>query len=125
MKEVSIKDLSRLSSKALLEVYNSHASKPITRFADYPSALRRTRELMKSLQGKSPEKIVAAPINKKAKSKVLVSNASTPSLAKQYHSVRAAFIALELPLSKHQRFRRQLKLEGKATFANYLFVATY
>jgi hypothetical protein len=35
---------------------------------------------------------------------------------KQYRSVREAFVALGLPLSKHQKFRKELKLAGNKAF---------
>ncbi len=130
---ITLKDLARLSSKDLLTVYNLHALKPISRFADYPSALRRTRALL-SLQQSTPVKLVpsekfalgaAKPKDKKARTKVFVAPVSKPSDVKEHHSVLAAFKALGLPIAKHQRFRRQLKLSGKATFDQFIFVATY
>lgn len=39
----------------------------------------------------------------------------------EYRSVRAAFIALGLPLSKHIRFRMALKAAGKAEFEGRVF----
>jgi hypothetical protein len=35
---------------------------------------------------------------------------------KKFKSLRAAFDALKLPLSKHQRFRKELRQAGQATF---------
>ena len=40
----------------------------------------------------------------------------------EYPSVRTAFLMLALPLSKHIRFRGQLKAAGSAEFAGYKFV---
>ena len=39
----------------------------------------------------------------------------------KYRSVAAAFIALNLPISKHQAFRKILKKQKKATFENIEF----
>jgi len=40
---------------------------------------------------------------------------------KEYKSVAAAFIALGLPLLKHQAFRKKLKAETKAEFEGHQF----
>lgn len=50
----------------------------------------------------------------KTKNKVLVNGV-------KYHSVCEAFLKLELPLAKHQLFRKKLKIEKKATYAGYEF----
>ncbi len=39
----------------------------------------------------------------------------------KYRSVAAAFIALNLSLSKHQAFRKKLKVEKKAKFEKHEF----
>jgi hypothetical protein len=40
---------------------------------------------------------------------------------KEYKSVAAAFVALGLPLLKHQAFRKKLKAETKAEFEGHQF----
>jgi hypothetical protein len=39
----------------------------------------------------------------------------------EYKSVVAAFVALGLPLGRHQRFRIKLKKDGKAEINGHLF----
>lgn len=50
----------------------------------------------------------------KTKNKVLVNGV-------KYHSVCAAFLALKLPLARHQLFRKKLKIEKKASYDGYEF----
>lgn len=38
-----------------------------------------------------------------------------------YKSVAAAFVALNLPMHKHQSFRKKLKVEKKAEFDGHVF----
>lgn len=40
---------------------------------------------------------------------------------KTYKSVAAAFVALNLPMHKHQTFRKKLKAEKKAEFDGHVF----
>jgi len=40
---------------------------------------------------------------------------------KEYSSVAKAFVALGLPMSRHQTFRRVLKAQRKAEFEGYEF----
>lgn len=53
------------------------------------------------------------------KSTVYVEGA--PGGVEQYRSVAAAFIALDLPMGKHQRFRAKLKQSGRETIDRYTF----
>ena len=39
----------------------------------------------------------------------------------EYNSVHAAFVALGLPLNRHQAFRKELKANGQATFGAHTF----
>lgn len=126
--DFTLTELSKLSTKDLLAVYNASAPEPTKRFADHTSGFQRTKKLWSALQVKAPKPISQIDPtlqHKKARCKVLVAPLSKPSDAKEYHSVLAAFKALNLPIEKHQRFRRQVKLNGKASIAQYVFTATY
>jgi hypothetical protein len=125
MNNINLKELANLTTKDLLALYNAHASKPIARFGDHTSGFRRTKALLESLGKLSDAKPNVAPTSTKARAKVQVAPISNPQAIKEYHSVLAAFIALGLPIEKHQRLRRQVKLNGKATIAQFIFVATY
>ena len=39
----------------------------------------------------------------------------------RYRSVAAAFVALNLPMTRHQSFRKKLKIEKVAEFEGYKF----
>lgn len=129
LKKVTVRDILKLATKDLLAVYNANAPQPIDRFADHSAAFRRTKTLLESLgrgMNKKEVKMTEQPVeNKKAKTKVLVAPIANAAATTEYHSVYAAFVALGLPVVKHQRFRRELKLSGKATFDQYIFTATY
>lgn len=146
-KDVTLADLGTLATKDLLAVYNYHAPEPIARFADHPSAFRRTKNLLESVLGKAAPKPAAPAEAKPAETKppkprtseprrkegerrkaasctVLVAPTSKPTDTTEYHSVAAAFKALKLPMEKHQRFRREVKVNGKATFDKFIFTST-
>lgn len=135
--KVNLKILASLTTKDLLAFYNAHAEKPIARFADHPSGFRRAKALFDSLLTSRTAQVEPAPADRtvahrseedrrqSARNKVLVAPVSKPTATKEYHSVLAAFKALGLPIVKHQRFRRQVKINGKATFAEFIFTATY
>ncbi len=138
-KDVTIADLGTLATKDLLAVYNHHAPEPIARFADHPSGFRRTKALLEALSPKAAHPTTTAPkpvattktpktpkpaSEPKVRSKVLVARVGAANDLTEYHSVLAAFKALKLPLEKHQRFRRRVKLEGKATFDKFIFTST-
>lgn len=123
LKQATVKDILKLATKDLLAVYNANAPQQIGRFSDHTAAFRRTKALLESLgRGMSAPKPADT---KKARTKVLVAPVSKPASTTEYHSVLAAFKALNLPTEKHQRFRRQVKLQGKATFGQFIFTATY
>lgn len=131
--DVTLADLGTLATKDLLAVYNHHADEPIARFADHMSGFRRTKLLLelkiangtmpKAAAAKTPKAKKAKPSEgKKASCNVLVSKGSNSDQT-EYHSVAAAFKALKLPMEKHQRFRREVKLNGKATFDQFTFTS--
>lgn len=126
LKQATVKDILKLATKDLLAVYNANAPQPIDRFSDHTAAFRRTKALLESLgRGMSVTSAPKPTDTKKARTKVLVATVSKPANATEYHSVLAAFKSLHLPIEKHQRFRRQVKLQGKAVFDQYIFTATY
>ena len=126
---ITLKELAKLSTKDLLALYNEHAAKPISRFSDHHSGFRRTKDLLESkgatLTPKPTNAAEYVASLKKARNKVLVAPESDREAVKEYHSVYAAFKALGLPIPKHQRFRTLLKRDGSATFAGFVFIATY
>jgi len=125
------KDLKKLTSAELVEIYNTHATKPITRFSDRKAALRRTAALLEELNVQAKPKVDAptpkplANAHRKSKAAVLVAKAKTPNEVKEYKTVRAAFEALVLPIGIMRRFRKDLKLAGKKEIDGFVFHATY
>ena len=125
------KDLKKLTTLELLEIYNTHAKKSITRFSDRKAALRRTATLLKELQTQTKPKIDAPTpgslvnAGRKSKSAVIVHRKDSPKEKRTYSSVLVAFKALDLPIGVHKTFRRKLKLAGTAEIDGVVFTATY
>ena len=125
------KDLKKLTTLELLEIYNTHAKKSITRFSDRKAALRRTATLLKELQTQTKPKIDAPTpgslvnAHRKSKSAVIAARKTSPTSTKEYPSILSAFKALDLPIGVHKTFRRKLKLAGTAEIDGVVFTATY
>lgn len=122
--------LHNLSLKQLVELYNEYAPKPVKKFADRASALRRIGALIQSPPLPTIKSPVVTPIFYKPKSPrstiaaVTVTSTRTPKQVHTFKSVAEAFKTLKLPLAKHKTFRKQLKQAGSATFEGYQFTAT-
>ena len=60
-----MKDLDNKSIKELVEIYNKHAKKPVKKFADKKTALKRVKEVLPKASA-APVKEKAVPTVKKA-----------------------------------------------------------
>jgi len=126
-------NLKNLSAAELLVIYNTHAKKSVARFSDRKSALRRTEALLAELNASGKPKVDAptpaaeAMADRKSRAAVLVSEDPKAARAdwKEYSSTMQAFEALKLPMGVHKKFRRKLKLAGKAQIDKFTFEATY
>jgi hypothetical protein len=98
------KNIIEMSTKEMVEEYNTLTSKSIQKFSS-----RKAGE--KQLAKAREEFAVTKKVEKVAQLKSAVQVAGVI-----YKSVRVAFRALDLPDSKHQKFRKALKLSGKETF---------
>lgn len=125
-----------MTTAQMIAEYNALTGKAITRFSSRAAGERQlanARAVHKPQQEKPPmtknearSTAVAASWSdadvKAARSKrdnVVVINSEGKSSV--YKSVRAAFVALELPLGSHIKFRMRLKKEKKAEFQDYEF----
>ena len=128
---MEIKDLKKLTGAELLEIYNTHANKPVKRFSDRKAALRRTAELLDELQIQTKPKIDAptpgslANAHRKSKAAVIVHRKDSPKEKQTYSSAVIAFKELGLSLGVMKRFRKDLKLAGKKEIDGFVFKATY
>lgn len=91
----------------LVAFYNKHAEKPVVKFADKATAVKRCAAFVKKPKAKTTVKA-------KVGSTVVVSElkGSKHIHATEYHSTKEAFVELGLPLGTHKRFRKFLKIEG-------------
>jgi len=127
---MNAKDLKKLTTPELLEIYNTHANKPITRFSDRKAALRRTAVLIEELNVQAKPKVDApvpgslANAHRKSKAAVIVRRKATDK-GEEYSSLYAAFVALNLPIGIHKKFRQELKLAGQKEIDGWMFHATY
>ena len=125
------KDLKKLTTAELVEIYNTHAKQPVKRFSDRKSALKRTAALLGELETQTKPK-VDAPVpedltnaHRKSKPAVIAYRKETPNDKMEYSSLFMAFKALDLPIGIHKTFRRALKLSGKREIDGVVFLATY
>jgi hypothetical protein len=139
-------DTKTATVKELVEFHNKHADKPVKKFANAATARKRVDALIKAkgLDGAKAKKAKAPKAPRtpavpeetvKRRSAAAANSWSDPSVrAKrtkrhkvkvagkgEFVSVRKAFEELNLPLSKHIRFRKDLVAEGKATIDGFRF----
>jgi len=125
------KDLKKLTTAELTEIYNTHATKPIKRFSDRKAALRRTALLIEELNVQAKPKVDAPTpksltnAHRKSKAAVIVHRKTSPGKKTEYSSVGVAFRALDLSLGIHKYFRKELKLAGKKEIDGFVFTAIY
>jgi len=131
-------DVINAKTAELVAFYNEHAEKPVTKFADRKTAEKRVIDLLRTLTAtKAPEpkapkepkepKAPADPEQTRAKMSeaqralwqvedVRAARCERSAVmvdGEEYRSVRAAFAELGLPMSKHIKFRGELKEAGK------------
>lgn len=107
---------------AMIELYNKYSDKPVKRFSSLSNACQRIRTLADKVREAKPK---AAPTDHSAAiaetwrdPKVKAKRSERHAVrvnGQEYRSVRAAFVALDLPLEKHIKFRMRLKHEGSLT----------
>ena len=128
------KDLKKLTTPELLEIYNTHAKKPIKRFSDRKAALRRTALLIEELNVQAKPKVDAPTpkdltnAHRKSKAAVIahvVTSSDKKPVGREFSSLFVAFKELDLPIGIHKTFRRALKLAGKKEINGVMFHATY
>lgn len=153
-KPYTVDQLEAMSSKELVALFNEYSRKPVTKFADRKTAVKRVFDVLleeqqdanakpqatvvKVVAAKSPKLFDLANMNTKpAKAKAKAKDRSAaiaaswadPVIAAKraerthvkasgtlYRSVREAFEQLGLPLSKHIKFRMELKSVQELTF---------
>lgn len=89
----------------LLKYTNDPKFKSVKRFASRAAAEKRIAALQAHIQSLTPKKAVSE--NKTTDPRYIRNAVEVDGI--RYKSVKAAFVALGLPLEKHQRFRKQLK----------------
>lgn len=142
-------DIKAATMAQLIAAFNHlNPDKPVKRFADRKTAERRVAAAMnggaatKAVKDTSGKPIVTAPVAKKTTKKVNATKQSSSikdswndkkvaaARAKKdkvrvggqtYRSVLAAFEALRLPVSKHIKFRAELKASGRKDFSGHTF----
>lgn len=153
-KPYTIAQLEAMSSKELVALFNEHSRKPVTKFADRKTAVKRVFDalleeqqesnakpqaiVVKVIAAKSPKlsdlanmntKPAKAKVESKDRSAAIAASWADPVIAAKraerthvkasgtlYRSVREAFEQLGLPLSKHIKFRMELKSVQELTF---------
>jgi hypothetical protein len=122
-----MKKTSEMSSKELVDEYNSNSGKdPIKKFSDRATAERRVDEqrLKSSVQEiRFPKRAAAIKESwKDEKTKAARSKREGVSVdGNLYRSTHAAFQALLLPQNKAIAFRAKLKAAGTLKFGEYEF----
>lgn len=157
-KPYTIAQLEAMSSKELVALFNEHSRKPVTKFSDRKTAVKRVFDalleeqqqdsnakpqaiVVKVIAAKSPKspklsdlanmntKPAKAKVESKDRSAAIAASWADPVIAAKraerthvkasgtlYRSVREAFEQLGLPLSKHIKFRMELKSVQELTF---------
>ena len=130
-------NLETATAAELVAFHNEHADKPVTRFATRAAGLARVKKLIVALGLEREVAAAAQPATKAApaaphqnRSAAIRASWADPAVAakraerhsvvvdnQRFDSVRAAFVALNLPLSKHIKFRAELKSAGKLVVA--------
>lgn len=115
-----------METKDLVAFYNKyHADAPVKRFKNREAAEDAIITLLGEITGttKPSGKLSKAVAETWKDPKVAEARAARDNVmvvwngkAEEFRSVRQAFVALELPLSQHIKFRGALKLWGKANF---------
>ena len=132
-------DVVNAKTSELVEFYNEHSDKPVTKFADRRTAETRVLKLLHSFRATAeidrlpqskPEPKAKKPVNfndiRQKLHDAQVASWEIPEVrtarcersavdvdGETYRSVRAAFEALGLPIHKHISFRMELKESGK------------
>jgi predicted DNA-binding WGR domain protein len=116
----------------LVDFYNANSGKSqIKKFADRATAEKRVNELLTTMNksAKIFQEAIEETITKTDRSAAIAKTWADPEVkaarstrthvkagSKVYRSVKQAFEELGLPLSKHIRFRMELKSIGEMTF---------
>lgn len=102
----------------LVEFYNAYSDKPVKRFSNLATGQRRVLELIEE-KGLTAEadatrsEAIAESWNDDATRAKRRQRSAVEVDGTRHRSVKAAFIALGLPLEKHIAFRIRLKEKGK------------
>lgn len=128
-------DITKLSTKDLVARYNELTGKTIKKFSSRSAGEKQVAALIKKLSPSTAQKAPKPKLPKADKpvdadrSAAIAKSWEDPAVAakraernavkagnKVYRSVKQAFEDLGLPLSKHIRFRMELKSVGTMTF---------
>lgn len=118
--------LATASTAELLAFYNKHAAQPIARFSDRAAAVRRCWALIDVAVAKEEAAAAEKPLVEERPARngwnypaIRAARTTRDRVAVEgveYASVRAAFVALGLPLGRHIAFRARLKEVRALTF---------
>jgi len=132
-------DINQMTTSAMVAEYNQLTGKCIKKFSSRAAGIRQlknARAAHPSLQEKPMETQVETKPKNEARSTAVAASWSDAGVKAarsqrngvlvngktEYKSVRAAFVALGLPIGSHIKFRMKLKADGKAEFDGHEFV---
>lgn len=135
-----MKPLTEQTTSELVKLHNSLVppAKAVVRFSTKDAAIRRVQALLDAQTAspqsagnakeakpakRTPAPVEGEPAAPKTSSKPRQSTVHVegPGGPFEYSSVAVAFKALDLPMGKHQLFRRKLKASGTQTIDAYTF----
>lgn len=124
-------DINQMTTSAMVAEYNRITGKCIKKFATRAAGVKQlqaARSQEKPMQVETKPKnaarsdaVAASWSNKGVKAARSARNGVLVDGKTEYKSVRAAFVALGLPMGSHIKFRMRLKAEGKVEFEGYEF----
>jgi hypothetical protein len=112
-------NIAEAKTTELVAFYNTHAEKPVKKFVSRAVAEEKVAAIIASLPTSTTEKKSAAAKASWTNETVRAARAARHGVkvaGEEYPSVAKAFEALALPMSKHVKFRKELKLAGKLVF---------
>ena len=130
----TVNALETAKTSEIVAIFNAHSDKPVKRFSDRKTAIKRTTDLLLAIAAELPQEAAKKETGAKPTlSESIAKSWNNPETAARrltrhgviafiddkavpFGSLRKAFAALRLPDSKHIAFRQVLKAKGEATF---------